>query len=88
MLSLPRPKLRGGAIEIVEAHMSARETAIMESLVARADAVKGKRAEKGGDKMLKIMSEGLQLATDVRLLNPEAAPHGQDGASAPMCRSA
>ncbi len=77
MLNLPRPKLRGGGVRIIEAEMSARETAIMESLVARAEAIKGKRAEKGGDNMLKIMSEGLQLATDIRLLNPEAAPNVQ-----------
>ena len=77
MLNLPRPRLRGGAVQIVEAQMSAREAAIMESLVARAEAIKGKRAEKGGDNMLRIMSEGLQLATDIRLLNPDAAPNPQ-----------
>ena len=79
MLNLPRPKLRGGGIQVVEAGLSDVEAAIMESLVARAEAIKGKRAEVGGDNMLKIMSEGLKLATDIRLLNPAAAanPHGK-----------
>lgn len=75
MLNLPRPRLRGGAVQIVEAQMSETEAAIMASLVARAEAVKGKRPEKGGDNILKIMSEGLQLATDIRLLSPHSAPN-------------
>ncbi len=75
MLNLPRPKLRKGAVTVVETAMSARETAIMESLVARAEAIKGRRAAKGGDNMLKILGEGLQLATDVRLLDAGAEPN-------------
>jgi len=79
MLNLPRPKLRGGGIQLVEAGLSGIEAAIMESLVARAEAIKGRRAEEGGDNMLKIMSDGLKLATDIRLLNPGATvnPHGK-----------
>jgi hypothetical protein len=51
----------------------------MHTLVARADAIKGKRSEKGGDNMLKIMSDGLKLATDIRLLDPDAVanPNGK-----------
>ncbi len=75
MLNLPRPKLRNGAVAVVETAMSAHETAIMESSVARAEAIKGRRAAKGGDNMLKILGEGLQLATDVRLLDPGAEPN-------------
>ena len=72
MLNLPRPKLRGGSIKLVEAQMSATEQVIMDHLVARAAAIQGKRSQKGGDNMLKILSEGLQLATDIRLLFPDA----------------
>ena len=75
MLNLPRPKLE---IVVVETEMSARETAIMEQLVRRAEAIKGKRPEKGADNILKIMGEGLRLALDIRLLDPSAPinPHG------------
>jgi hypothetical protein len=72
MLNLPRPRLKGGQVTIVESELSAQEMAIMESLVARAEAIKGKRSEAGGDNMLKILGEGLRLATDIRLLDPEA----------------
>ena len=79
MLNLPRPRLKGGAVEVVKAEMSEREIAYMQTLVARAEAIKGKRSEKGGDNMLKIMSEGLKLATDIRLLDPDALanPNGK-----------
>ena len=79
MLNLPRPRLKGGAVEVVKAEMSEREIAYMQTLVARAEAIKGKRSEKGGDNMLKIMSEGLKLATDIRLLDPDARanPNGK-----------
>jgi N12 class adenine-specific DNA methylase len=79
VLNLPRPKLKNGQIQLVEAEMSEVESEIMASLVARAEAIKGKKAEKGEDNILKIMTEGLQLATDVRLLNPHAPfnPNGK-----------
>ena len=78
MLNLPRPQLKGGGIQIVECEMSPFEAAIMEQIVARAEAIKGKRVQKGSDNMLKIMSDGLKLATDVRLLDP-AAPANDNG---------
>ncbi len=72
MLDLPRPKLKNGQVTVVETDLSGRELDIMEQLVRRADAIKGKRTEAGGDNMLKIMGEGLRLATDIRLLDPDA----------------
>jgi hypothetical protein len=79
MLTLPRPRLKTGQVQIVEADMSPTEQAIMDRLVKRADAIKGTRPEKGEDNMLKIMSEGLKLATDIRLLHPDAPanPNGK-----------
>ena len=71
MLNLPRPKLRGGKIQVVEAEPSREEEDYISSLVDRAAVMKGKRVEKGGDNMLKIVSEGRKVATDFRLLRPE-----------------
>lgn len=68
MLNLPRPKLKGGTITVVEAEPSDREEAVIADLVKRAEQMKGKRVEKGGDNMLKIVSEGRKVAIDGRLL--------------------
>jgi N12 class adenine-specific DNA methylase len=73
MLQLERPRLKNGRVTVVETEMSERELAYMESLVQRAEAIKGKRPETGRDNMLKILGEGLRLATDIRLLEPDAA---------------
>lgn len=70
MLNLPRPKRQGGKIEIVEAEFSDREEAAALEIVQRALDLKGKKAEKGADNMLKVVSDGRKLATDARLLNP------------------
>lgn len=77
MLNLPRPQLakrpdgtRG--IFVVEAEPSGAEERYIARLVQRAAEVKGKRAEKGADNMLKIVSEGRKVATDYRLLFPDA----------------
>ena len=72
MLNLPRPTLKGGAIKVVEAEPSNAEEQYIADLVERAAAMKGKRVEKGGDNMLKIVSEGRKVATDYRLLRPDA----------------
>lgn len=83
MLKLPRPELAKGkdgrrAIAVVEAEPAPREEAYINSLVERARQVKGKRAEKGGDNMLKIVSEGRKVATDFRLI-AEDAPFNPNG---------
>ncbi|MBT3072036.1 hypothetical protein KKP04_14330 [Rhodomicrobium sp. Az07] len=79
MLNLPRPKLKTGQVTVVEAELSQRELNMMDELVQRAEAIKGKRSEAGGDNMLKILGEGLRLATDIRLLDAQAPinPHGK-----------
>ena len=101
MLNLRRPKLKDGQVTVVETELSGPELEIMEQLVERAEAIKGKRSQAGGDNMLKILGEGLRLATDIRLLDPDAPanPHGktaaaveriaqiwQDGSSPALCQ--
>ncbi|MBI4723985.1 MAG: DEAD/DEAH box helicase family protein, partial [Rhodomicrobium sp.] len=83
MLNLPRPKLKSGQVTVVETELSERELEIMEQLVQRAEAIKGKRSEAGGDNMLKVLGEGLRLATDIRLLDATAPinPHGKTAAA-------
>jgi N12 class adenine-specific DNA methylase len=71
MLNLPRPKLKGGKPIIVEAEPNAAEENYILSLVQRAESVRGKKAEKGGDNMLKVVSEGRKVALDYRLIDPD-----------------
>ncbi len=71
MLQLPRPKLKGGKPIVVEAEPSGAEEAYISQLVQRAEQVRGKKAEKGGDNMLKVVSEGRKVALDYRLIDPE-----------------
>ena len=79
MLKLPVPKVKGGAPSVVLSQMTDTESRIMDSHVARFEQIKGQRPEKGADNALKIMGEGLQLATDIRLLDPQAPfnPNGK-----------
>ena len=83
MLNLPRPKLQNGQVTVVETDLSGRGLEIMEQLVERAEAIKGKRSQAGADNILKIMGEGLSLATDIRLLDPNAPfdPEGKVAAA-------
>ena len=81
MLNLPRPKLKDGKVTIVEAEPSPYEERVMAGLVARAEQVRGKRSEKGGDNMLRVVSDGRKVATDVRLYDETADfnPNGKVG---------
>jgi N12 class adenine-specific DNA methylase len=70
MLNLPRPKRKGGKAQIIEAEFSEAEEAAAMAIVTRAVNLKGKKAEKGADNMLKVVTDGRKLATDARLLDP------------------
>lgn len=72
-LNLQRPEIKGGKGIVVESEPSPREEEYIRTLIARAEAMKGKRAEKGGDNMLKIVGEGRKIATDIRLIDSSAA---------------
>lgn len=84
MLNLPRPKLKGGKPIIVEAEPSLREEDYISGLVKRAEEVRGKKAEKGGDNMLKVVSEGRKVALDYRLIDPEYSDQNPEGKVAKM----
>lgn len=75
MLRLPRPEVKkpngSKGIEIIEAQASPMEEAYINDLVRRAEEMKGKKAEKGGDNMLKIVTEGRKVATDGRMISPD-----------------
>jgi len=43
----------------------------IQELVKRAEEIKGKKVEKGGDNMLVILQDGIKASTDMRLINPE-----------------
>lgn len=74
MLKLPRPELEGGRPQIVEAEPTAAQDMIFAGLAQRAEAMKGKPPSKGGDNILKIVSEGRKAALDPRLLDETYAP--------------
>lgn len=69
-LNLPRPEIEGGKVEAITRPPSERLKAYIQTLVERANAVKGKRPEKGGDNMLKITGDGRKAALDMRLIDP------------------
>ena len=78
MLNLPRPKLQDGKIGVVEAQANEAEIQYMQSLVERAERMKREKVDPAKDNMLKIVSEGRKVATDMRLLD-KAAPFNENG---------
>jgi N12 class adenine-specific DNA methylase/predicted kinase len=75
MLNLPRPKLKGGSINVVESEPSEAEEAYMGDLIARAERLRREKVDPAEDNMLKIVSEGRKVATDMRLIDPAAEPN-------------
>lgn len=67
-LNLPRPTLATGKPIVVEAEPDGMEENYIQDLIERARTVKGKKVEKGGDNMLKIVGDGRKVATDRRLI--------------------
>ena len=73
-LNLPRPVLRGGGPQIMLVPASPALQDYMEWLGARAEAMRGKRPEKGGDNMLKVSSDGAAASLDLRLVDQHTDP--------------
>lgn len=76
MLKLPTPKLSGGKAQVVASPGSPALVAYVRTLVARAEAVRGKKGPKVDprvDNMLKITTDGRKAALDMRLVDPVAA---------------
>jgi N12 class adenine-specific DNA methylase len=67
-LKLPVPKIKGGKPETVVTKPSKALAMFMESLVKRAEKVRGGKVDPRVDNMLKITSEGKKAALDMRLL--------------------
>lgn len=72
MLQLPIPKLETGRALTVSAPCSQRLKKFVESLVKRAEKIKGGKVDPKDDNMLKITSEGRLAALDMRLIFPTA----------------
>lgn len=66
---LPVPKVKGGKPTNIVVERSDAQAKLMGELVYRAEHMP-KRAEKGADNMLKIMSDARKGALDMRLINP------------------
>lgn len=77
MLKLPIPKLETGRAITVSAPCSPRLKRFVETLVKRAEKIKGGSIDPKIDNMLKITSEGRLAALDFRLIAP-AAPDAPD----------
>ena len=77
MLKLPIPKLETGRAITVSAPCSPRLKKFVETLVKRAERIKGGSIDPKVDNMLKITSEGRLAALDFRLMAP-AAPDAPD----------
>lgn len=77
MLKLPIPKLETGRAITVRAPCSPRLKKFVETLVKRAERIKGCSIDPKVDNMLKITSEGRLAALDFRLIAP-AAPDAPD----------
>ncbi len=82
MLNLPRPELGRNArgergIIAVKSTPSPQEESLIDSFVVRAQNMKGP-VVKGGDNMLKVVTDGRKVATDGRLYDP-TLPFNPDG---------
>lgn len=72
MIQLPRPRLFGGAIEMVAAPPSPEQEAAVAELVQRAERIRNGGVNPRQDNMLAITTDGRKVALDMRILNPEA----------------
>lgn len=79
LIRLERPPLIGGKPEVVLIPKSPEMADFMMDLMARAQAIKGKRPEKGEDNMLSITNDGRLGALDLRTVVPDAedSPHNK-----------
>jgi N12 class adenine-specific DNA methylase len=78
MLNLPRPKLKGGKATVVECELGPMESDYVDQLVRRAEKMKTSKVDPAIDNMLKVVSEGRKVATDMRLIDP-TAPFNPNG---------
>jgi len=72
-LSLPSPRVAGGAPRVITVPASDDLKNFVNSLARRAEAIKKRLVEPKKDNMLKLTTEGRKAALDIRLVNPDAA---------------
>ena len=75
MLKLPVPELRGGKPCVVSAPCSPELKEIVQSLVARADALRTGHVDPREDNMLLVTTDGRKAALDLRLHSPHLPDH-------------
>lgn len=75
MLKLPVPEIANSKPVVISAPCSPELKELVNSLAARAEALKTGRIDPRVDNMLKITTEGRKAALDMRLLDPDARDH-------------
>ncbi len=73
-LNLPRPRIAGGAPQVITIPASPELKQFVKNLAARVEAIKSRRVPPDVDNMLRITTEGRKAALDIRLVMPDA-PH-------------
>jgi N12 class adenine-specific DNA methylase len=71
-LNLPRPRIAGGAPQVITIPASPELKQFVKNLAARVEAIKGRRVPPEVDNMLRITTEGRKAALDIRLVMPDA----------------
>ncbi|MFO0427574.1 MAG: DEAD/DEAH box helicase family protein [Planctomyces sp.] len=72
MLNLPRPTLAGGKATVVASPMSPAQDAIQLKLVERYERLRSQKVDPRVDNALAITTDGRKLATDARMVDPDA----------------
>jgi N12 class adenine-specific DNA methylase len=72
MLSLPRPKLKGGKSQTIACPMSDQQKELQDELVKRYETIRNSKVDPRIDNALKITTDGRKLALDGRMLSPDA----------------
>jgi N12 class adenine-specific DNA methylase len=71
-LNLPRPRIAGGAPQVITIPASPELKEFVKNLAARVEAIKSRRVPPEVDNMLRITTEGRKAALDIRLVMPNA----------------
>jgi N12 class adenine-specific DNA methylase/predicted RNA methylase len=71
-LNLPRPVLAGGKAEVVACPMSDEQCDLQQKLVERYERLRTQKVDPREDNALAITTDGRKLATDARMLTPDA----------------
>jgi N12 class adenine-specific DNA methylase len=71
-IALPRPRMAGGAPQVITVPASPELKQFIKALSARVEAIKSRRVSPEADNMLRITTEGRKAALDIRLVMPDA----------------